>query len=123
MNRQFVAYERYILISKISGRGSDSITLNVETDSTLIATMSRLTSLTSLWQDSTLLVSSCSCVRISQRATVVSSWRSPRCSSSSLALKFILITLTCFCRLPTHTYPHVNLAGSPGKINRHCRAH
>lgn len=71
--------------------------------------MSLLTSLTSLWQDSTLFVSSCSCVRISHRATVVSSWRSPRCcSSSSLALKFILITLTCFCRLRnTYTTIHV----------------
>lgn len=64
--------------------------------------MSRFTSLTSLWQDSTLLVSSCSWVRISHSATVVSSWRSPRCSSSSLALRFILITLTCFCRLCTY---------------------
>lgn len=83
------------------GKGRDVQARHIK--STLIVTMSRFTSLTSLWQDSTLFVSSCNCVRISQRATVVSSWRSPRCSSSSLALRFILITLTCFCRLSPHT--------------------
>lgn len=58
-----------------------------------------LTSDTSLWQLSTDLVSSCSCVRISHKATVVSRCRSPRCSSSSFADRFMLITLTCFCKL------------------------
>lgn len=60
-----------------------------------------LTSDTSLWQLSTDLVSSCSCVRISHKATVVSRCRSPRCSSSSFADRFMLITLTCFCKLQT----------------------
>lgn len=59
----------------------------------------KLTSDTSLWQLSTDLVSSCSCVRISHKATVVSKCRSPLWSSSSLADKFMLITLTCFCKL------------------------
>lgn len=55
--------------------------------------------LTSDWQDSTDLVSSCSCVLISERATVVSSCLSPLWSSSSFELRLILITVTCFWRL------------------------
>ena len=80
-----------------------------------MATMSRLTSLTSLWQDSTLLVNSWSCVRISLSATVVSSWRSPRCSSSSFADRFVLITLTCFCRL----WPRSVQSRAHGKAENH----
>lgn len=76
-----------------------SFTCCTVSSSCLMATMSRFTSLTSLWHDSTDLVSSCSCDRISHSATVVSSCRSPRCSSSSFALRFMLMTLTCFCRL------------------------
>lgn len=79
-----------------------SLTCCTVSNSCLIATMSRLTSDTSDWQDSTDLVSSCSWVLISHNATVVSRCRSPRCSSSSLALRFMLITLTCFCRLRFH---------------------
>uniref|UniRef100_A0A8D8P069 (northern house mosquito) hypothetical protein n=1 Tax=Culex pipiens TaxID=7175 RepID=A0A8D8P069_CULPI len=74
-----------------------SFTCCTVSSSCLICTISRFTSDTSDWQLSTDLVSSCSCVRISQRATVVSRCRSPRCRSSSFAERFILITLTCFC--------------------------
>lgn len=76
-----------------------SFTCCTVSNSCLICTISRFTSDTSLWQLSTDLVSSWSWVRISHNATVVSIWRSPLCKSSNLADKFILITLTCFCKL------------------------
>lgn len=76
-----------------------SLTCWTVSSSCLMATMSRFTSETSDWQDSTDLVSSWSCVLISHKATVVSRCLSPRWSSSSLAVRFILMTLTCFCKL------------------------
>lgn len=75
-----------------------------------------LTSDTSLWQLSTDLVSSCSCVRISHKATVVSRCRSPRCSSSSFADRFMLITLTCFCKLQTSSMGRAMLQGHSGRV-------
>lgn len=99
-----LSFRRWVCSSSLStySRSSSisSFTCWTVSSSFLMATMSRFTSLTSLWQDSTDFVSSCSWLRISQRATVVSSCRSPRCcSSSSLADRFMLMTLTCLCRL------------------------
>lgn len=81
------------------------------------------TSDTSLWQLSTDLVSSCSCVRISHSATVVSICLSPRWSSSSLADRFILMTLTCFCKLEQMRIWYITENDQNGRGRMHAKNH
>lgn len=91
-----------------------SLTCCTVSSSFLMATMSRFTSVTSDWHDSSDRVSSCNCDRISESATLVSAWPrcsvpqyataglgdTPRdCSSSSRVVRLALMSVTWCCKL------------------------
>lgn len=91
-----------------------SLTCCTVSSSFLMATMSRFTSVTSDWHDSSDRVSSCSCDRISDSATLVSTWPrcsvpqyaaaglgdTPRdCSSSRRVVRLALMSVTWCCKL------------------------